>query len=255
MTVKSVAGRRPAPVRDWVPVQTLPRHLHRVRPRLRGVGFGIASVHEGPPPAVHEAELALAAQMPPARRADFLIGRCALRRALRDAGIAAGPVLREGPRPRFPAGVTGSVSHSRGVAVAVVARTAEVPGLGVDLEFGGPPPAAAHLVLGPAERDLVRSAAAQRRMLELYAAKEAAFKALSPLLGAELPGLRAVRLRPRADGFAAGPAAGPGPEALVTCRPVPGGMLAWAVLDGRPGPDGLDGLDGLDGPARPDQVG
>ncbi|MER5730662.1 4'-phosphopantetheinyl transferase superfamily protein [Streptomyces sp. NPDC002138] len=215
-------------------MRSLPAQLRQQRPRLPGLGFGTSSLHEGPPPGVRAAERALAATMPPARRSEFLIGRCALHRALRDAGIEAGAVLFDGRGPGLPPGVTGSISHANGMAVAIAARTHEVLSLGIDVEFTVPPLEAAHLVLGPGDqRSLVtrRGEVARDRLLRAFSAKEAAFKALSPLVGAAgLPGLRAVRLEPLGAGFAAWPVDRPELVAEVTVRPLPAGVLSWAAL-------------------------
>ncbi|MFF2352701.1 4'-phosphopantetheinyl transferase [Kitasatospora sp. NPDC058115] len=184
---------------------------------------------------VHEAERQLAAAFPARRRAEFLAGREALHRALGRAGLDSGPVLRDGPRPRLPAGVRASISHSQGVAVALAGPAARYRTLGVDIELCGPPTAAAHLVLNRGERHLFDRSApdAADRLLALYSAKEAAFKALSPLLEPEeLPGLRAVRLTPRQDGWQAAPVARPGLRVAVSVRRLGAGVLGWALPAG-----------------------
>lgn len=227
------------------PIRTLPRNLRHFRPAVPGLGFGFASVHEGPPPAVHEAEMRLATGMPPARRAEFLVGRCAAHRALRDAALPAGAVLRDGRRPSPPAGLVVSISHSRGVAVAVAAPAARFAALGVDLELSPLPVRAAHLVLRPAESVLLdgERGGAERRLLAAFSAKEAAYKAFSALLhecgeqagdgdgaaSAALPGLRAVHLRRHGDGFTARTPALPGTELDVTVSRLPEGVLSWAL--------------------------
>ncbi|MBY8341418.1 MULTISPECIES: 4'-phosphopantetheinyl transferase superfamily protein [unclassified Streptomyces] len=215
-------------------VLTLPRALCRSGPRIPGVGFATASVHEGPPVAVEEAERRLSLTMPPRRRADFLTGRSALHRALRVAGLAAGAVLCDGPRPLLPEGISASISHSGGVAVAVAGPSEQFRTLGVDLELGGLPQEAAHLVLRGPETRLLRGApdAAAQRLLTLYSAKEAAFKALSPVIGPELLGLRDIRLEASADGYLAQATRRPGPLLHVSTRQLPQGVLCWAVPQG-----------------------
>ncbi|MFE4974524.1 4'-phosphopantetheinyl transferase superfamily protein [Kitasatospora sp. NPDC056651] len=199
-------------------------------PRLAVAPVGGRAAH-------HAADLRHAAAMPERRRADFLAGRAALRRALAAAGLAAdGPLLPGGRGPGLPPGASASLSHSRGLAVALAAPAAGHPLLGVDLELNGPPAAAAHLVLGPDERaglDPDAPGAAQY-LLECFSAKEAAFKALSPRLGAALPGLRALRLAPAvplADGWhAVARARAGGPPVRVTVRRLaPGAVLSWAL--------------------------
>jgi len=230
----SAAEKRPP---FSVSASVLPRNLLRKRPRIPGLGFGFASIHEGPPPAVHEAELGLASRMAPARALEFRTGRWALRRALRDAGLAPGPVLRDGRRPLPPPGVAVSLSHSHGIAVAVAGPAAAFPALGIDLELGSLPTAAAHLVLHPAEPLLPAAprSAADRRLTTLFSVKEAAYKAFSALLDDSarrrgvLPGLRALQVRRTAGGYTARADAVPGAEVQVTVRHLPEGVLSWAV--------------------------
>lgn len=209
------------------PEVPFPRALIKAWPRIAGLEFASAFAHEGPPLAVGAEERRLARSMPAARRSDFLTGRSALHRALRKAGLAAPDVLFDGPRPRLPAGVSASLSHSGGTAVAVAGPAGRFRTLGVDLELAGPPPSAAHLVLHQEEAILLASAG-RRPLLTLFSAKEAAFKAFSPLAGARLPGLRAVRLRPFADGYLA--RTGCLDLAVrVYVRPLPHGVLTCAV--------------------------
>jgi 4'-phosphopantetheinyl transferase EntD len=92
--------------------------------------------------------------------------------------------------PMWPAGVTGSISHAAGLAVAVTAPTTHgVAGLGVDIEPAEPLDAElwAH-VLTPAERALCEASDDDRGLhaTRIFSAKEAAFKAVYPLLGAEV---------------------------------------------------------------------
>lgn len=214
---------------------TLPRALTHFRPRIPGLGFGISSVHEGPPVAVREAERLMARAMPPRRRSDFLIGRGALHRALRAAGLSADAVLFDGPRPLLPEGISASISHSDGVAVAVAGPTERFRSLGVDLELTGVPVEAAHLVLRGPETGLLDGPgdSPRQRLLSMYSAKEAAFKALSPLLGTGLRGLRDLRLTAHADGYLARAAQRPGLPVHVSVRRLPQGVLCWAVLSGQ----------------------
>jgi 4'-phosphopantetheinyl transferase EntD len=89
--------------------------------------------------ALRPEELRLVEQMPPARQPSFAAGRAALRLALRQAGLADGPLLRE-PRggPTLPAGARGSISHKTELAVALVTAAVDdsAPNyIGVDLEI------------------------------------------------------------------------------------------------------------------------
>src|SRR6516225_8640665 len=71
----------------------------------------------------------------PRRRAEFTAGRRCAREALARLGLPAAPVLagRAG-EPRWPAGVTGSITHCAGYRACAVARTADVTALGIDAE-------------------------------------------------------------------------------------------------------------------------
>ncbi len=104
----------------------------------------------------------------------FVAGRRAVAAALTAAGSADRVVPRESDgRPRFPRGFAGSISHTGRVAVAVV-----VPGaaaVGVDVESAAITPRVSEFVLRERER---RTLLAQYSARELFAAKEAAFKAL-----------------------------------------------------------------------------
>ncbi|MFD4128624.1 4'-phosphopantetheinyl transferase superfamily protein [Streptomyces globisporus] len=108
----------------------------------------------------------------------FTAGRRAASAALAAAGAADRFVPREpGGRPRFPRGFAGSISHTDHVAVAVV-----VPGaaaVGVDIESAAISPRATAFVLRERERLELLPSAGKYTPRELFAAKEAAFKALS----------------------------------------------------------------------------
>ncbi len=104
----------------------------------------------------------------------FAAGRRAAAAALGAAGSADRVVPREPDgRPRFPPGFAGSIAHTDRLAVAVV-----VPGaaaVGVDIESAVISPRVARFVLRATERQVLLPRYTAR---ELFAAKEAAFKAL-----------------------------------------------------------------------------
>ncbi|MFI5794013.1 4'-phosphopantetheinyl transferase superfamily protein [Streptomyces sp. NPDC051677] len=111
-------------------------------------------------------------------RQQFTAGRRAASAALAAAGAADRIVPRDpGGRPRFPRGFAGSISHTDHLAVAVV-----VPGaaaVGVDIESAVISPRATAFVLRGQERLTLLPSAGKYTPRELFAAKEAAFKALS----------------------------------------------------------------------------
>ncbi|MEV7617217.1 4'-phosphopantetheinyl transferase superfamily protein [Streptomyces sp. NPDC089799] len=108
----------------------------------------------------------------------FAAGRRAAAAALAAAGSAERTVPRgPGGRPGFPHGFAGSISHTDRLAVAVV-----VPGaaaVGVDIENAAISPRAAAFVLRERERRLLLPPGGAYTPRDLFAAKEAAFKALN----------------------------------------------------------------------------
>ncbi len=69
------------------------------------------------------------------RRRDFALGRTCARRALRRLGADAGAILRRADgAPAWPAGIVGSITHTRGYAAAAVAHATEFSGIGIDAE-------------------------------------------------------------------------------------------------------------------------
>ena len=126
------------------------------------------------------------------RQAEFAAGRECAHAALAQLGAPAGPILpgRAG-EPRWPAGVTGSITHCAGYRACAVARTVDVAAIGIDAE-----PTRAL----PSEITQAVAAGAERRWLAeirpadpdvpwdllLFCAKEAVYKAWFQLTGRSL---------------------------------------------------------------------
>lgn len=108
----------------------------------------------------------------------FAAGRRAAAAALAAAGSAGRTVerARDG-RPLFPQGFAGSISHTGRLAVALVVPGAEA--VGVDIETAAVTPRMAAFVLREQERRLLLAPAGPYTARDLFAAKEAAFKALN----------------------------------------------------------------------------
>lgn len=143
----------------------------------------------GGPVADHTATLwpeerAAVARAGERRRRQFAAGRHLARLAMDQLGVAAGPVGRdENAAPAWPGGLVGSISHSAEVAVAAVAAQGHCLGLGIDLEDPGRVGPRLHpRVFTAAERQLL-AAADPRLPGVLFAAKEAGYKAVQPLVG------------------------------------------------------------------------
>lgn len=112
----------------------------------------------------------------PHRLAEFSAGRQAARAAL--AALGHAPIaLPMGPdrAPLWPAGIAGSISHAAGIAVAVARHG--LP-LGVDVEADAPLPEDLWPVITSAEeRDHLPPGDTGHRVRQVFAAKEALFKA------------------------------------------------------------------------------
>mmetsp|Transcript_9365 Transcript_9365/g.31713 ORF Transcript_9365/g.31713 Transcript_9365/m.31713 type:complete len:279 (+) Transcript_9365:33-869(+) len=148
------------------------------------------------------------------RQLSYCGGRAALRKAMADCGAPADqPIARDGHgAPVLPEGVLGSISHTRGLAVALVRLRRpgeEGTALGVDVER------AARALRSPVARRVLTAAEAagleeeaadddarRRGTLLRFSFKEAVYKAASQL---RVPGLafRALEVRPHLDGTAA----------------------------------------------------
>ncbi|MBB5119726.1 4'-phosphopantetheinyl transferase family protein [Streptomyces eurocidicus] len=157
---------------------------------------------DGAEDALHPAERDLLSGRSPGRRRDFTAGRYAAAEALRLLG-RPGPVLRDGRRPRFPAGVRGSISHCEGaVAVCLATVREDVLGIGVDIErtgrLGTP---AAGLVCTERERArLGPGPGGGARLTAVFSAKEAFYKAFSALEPARAPTFHEVEVAFLEDG-------------------------------------------------------
>ncbi|MET7598004.1 enterobactin synthetase [Streptomyces sp. NPDC004082] len=145
-----------------------------------GLGLGVALESEARARPAGRAEAAAAAAMIPSRRREFLAGRLAARRALRAVGLRCGDIPRAGRLPVFPPGQAASITHSAGVAVSVARAPGHSGVPGCDLELGPLPPGAERFVLRADEEDWLHAAGPDHvsaRMLALFSAKEAAWKA------------------------------------------------------------------------------
>ncbi|MET9764384.1 4'-phosphopantetheinyl transferase superfamily protein [Streptomyces sp. NPDC006372] len=129
-------------------------------------------------PGLHVAESQLLAELPPGRRQDFALGRCAAAQCLRALG-RPGPVLASGRMPRFPDGVRASISHRDGLGVCLAAAAHQVRAIGVDVELAEALPLeATRLVCTDRERGWLDRHPAPRGLLAvLFSLKESIYKA------------------------------------------------------------------------------
>lgn len=165
---------------------------------------------EGDPATLHPEEAGLVASAVESRRRQFAAGRSCAHRALADLGIDPPPLLRaSGRAPRWPEGITGSISHTEDYAVAVVARldgrpSPGSPTVGIDAERIGRvgehlyrrlflPDEQEHL-LGLTEPERAEAATV------MFGVKESFYKAQFAVTGAWV-GFHDVELRPGRDGY------------------------------------------------------
>ncbi|MEV4532592.1 4'-phosphopantetheinyl transferase superfamily protein [Asanoa sp. NPDC049518] len=135
------------------------------------------------------------------RRQEFATTRRCARDALALLGLPAVPLPR-GPNggPVWPDGIVGSLTHCAGYRAAAVARASDVPGLGIDAEPDEPLPAGVlDLVSDPDERAGLPEGGGPCWDRLLFCAKEALYKAWSPLTGRWL-GFEEARVAFSADG-------------------------------------------------------
>ncbi|HYQ37316.1 MAG TPA: 4'-phosphopantetheinyl transferase superfamily protein [Pseudomonas sp.] len=171
------------PVADWPLPQALPGLI------LHSCRFDPARLTEGdfarsgltPPPAI--------ARAAHKRQSEFLAGRLCAASALRQlSGHASFPARGADDAPCWPAGTTGSITHSHGWAAALVGPSDAWRGLGLDAENLLSSDRAERLageILTPAELQHFQRlpVAARGTYLTLcFSLKESLFKALYPLV-------------------------------------------------------------------------
>ncbi|MFC0549056.1 4'-phosphopantetheinyl transferase family protein [Kutzneria chonburiensis] len=115
---------------------------------------------------------------------EFTIARACARRALGKLGLPETPILRGAKRqPLWPAGIVGSITHTRGYYAAAVARAEEVLTVGIDAETHAElPDGVLGVVTLPEEREMLSrlpSGTFWGRIL--FSAKESVYKSWFPL--------------------------------------------------------------------------
>jgi 4'-phosphopantetheinyl transferase EntD len=183
-----------------------------------GVAVASVVISDNHDPAFPD-EAAFVARAVPSRQAEFAAGRAAARRCLRALNLPASPIPA-GPnrQPIWPDGLSGSIAHSAGIAVAAMRRGRP---LGLDIE----PDEAIEPELWPiicTADELAALPFADRGtyVRQVFSAKEAAYKAQFPLTGVLLD-FGALSVRLSETGFIA-----------RFCRPV-GGFAQGHEIQGR----------------------
>lgn len=134
---------------------------------------------------LHPEERVHAATLRGFRQAEFTGGRLAMGVLFGEMGLRRSAVLSDTHgAPEVPAGLIGSVTHKRDLAIAILARGG--PGLGIDLEeTDRDRPGVAARVLRPEELEAVQALPESRRWTDTavrFALKEAVYKAIHPFL-------------------------------------------------------------------------
>ncbi len=123
------------------------------------------------------------------RRAEFLAGRWAARRALAALGIEGAPGRNQDGSPRWPAQIVGSITHGAERALCAVARSSDVRSLGIDAERLMSPAAKDELrarICSDEERAVLAAGltAPEHHLVTFaFSAKESLYKCLYPLVG------------------------------------------------------------------------
>ncbi|MBM4197389.1 MAG: 4'-phosphopantetheinyl transferase superfamily protein [Gammaproteobacteria bacterium] len=121
-----------------------------------------------------------------ARLTEFRRGRYCAREALRGLAVPEHEVpVGSNREPLWPDGVVGSISHTRGMAAAVVGRRSEFASLGLDIEDAGAlePSLVARICRDDelAQLDALGLGTGEAALL-VFSIKEAAYKALWPVI-------------------------------------------------------------------------
>lgn len=188
----------------------------RLRAALpRGVALGSADTG-APASGLWPQEQGATARMVPARLREFAAGRRAARAAMAALGVPPVAIPMGSDRaPLWPEGVAGSISHDNAESVAVAGRRAAWAGLGIDLEPAlALPEDIIATVCAPGEAADALTARA------VFCTKEAAYKALYPLINVTLE-FHDMRV-----------SLGPGPGFVAHLGPACGRFGAGARIEG-----------------------
>lgn len=133
---------------------------------------------------LHAEERAAIANAVAKRQHEFATGRYLARQAMLALGLPEAPVGRADDRsPIWPDACIGSISHTASLALAAVARCDALRGVGVDLEEADRVVPQLHGKLFTAWERSTYELDDPRCSGLLFSAKEAAYKAVNPVVG------------------------------------------------------------------------
>lgn len=174
------------------------------------------------------AEARYAAGLAPTRHPTWVSGRVALRLAARHLGISAPAFLpnRRGA-PEMPRGLVGSISHTRSMAVALIAEdTGWTVGIDIERRALGRQDISRHVLTESEQAEIAHLTSAQRgeSIMVRFSLKESIYKAIDPFLQRYV-GFREAQVSLLDDG-----------QALVRLSLKEGGPLMvegwWSTSDG-----------------------
>ena len=110
-------------------------HLALVQPLVGpDVALAITDPQGTPPPPFADELACLSPSAVNKRQREFAAGRAAAHTAMANLGVPPQAILNGDDRaPIWPEGLTGSITHTRGCAIAIVARNSDVRALGIDV--------------------------------------------------------------------------------------------------------------------------
>ena len=204
-----------------------------IEPLLPGLAWA-ELFHDVPESTMFPIEAAVVKGAVAERRREFGTVRYCARLALQKLGMPAVPVLPDvDGAPRWPLGLVGSMTHCAGYRAAVVARSGELCGVGIDAE--------PHAALPTDVLDLVLRDEERARLLTLagadpgrhwdrivFCAKEAVYKAWFPLTGRWLD-FEDVSITVHPDGTFEARLLGAGPRDLEGRWKVDRGLILAAI--------------------------
>lgn len=120
------------------------------------------------------------------RKTEFIIGRSCARRALCALKEPARPILRlNDGRPKWPAGIIGSITHCDDMCAAIVSPYSNIQGLGIDIETSVPFERDTHSII-LTQSEIINYSRSNDQLPSweniIFSAKESVYKAIYPTL-------------------------------------------------------------------------